>query len=213
MPWLPEVFTAPMVEARRAREAALVNDAVAYYEGIMAGEPEALVRSFAAWATWKAKGGYEPSSKGRPDWLRERDAVVENVALMRPPTRTVAGVVLRLLADDGGRVELPAAVVSECDPDRTLEAIRVYHGMWPLTDEHRVRPPLLPADPGLHAEGTPGDYQRALDGGDTTGIVAIFEPEGYARAASRAEGRTSTVAWGVYGSCARTCSPPGRHTA
>jgi hypothetical protein len=53
--------------------------------------------------------------------------------------------------------------------------------MWPLTSEHRVRSPLLPADPKLHAEGTPGDYQRALAEGDLAGIVATFEPDGYAR--------------------------------
>ena len=50
MPWMPEVFTAPIAAARRAQdeEATSTNDAVPYYEGILADEPEALVRSFAA---------------------------------------------------------------------------------------------------------------------------------------------------------------------
>ena len=47
MPWMPEVFTAPLAEARRAEEAARANDAVPYYEGILAEEPGALIRSFA----------------------------------------------------------------------------------------------------------------------------------------------------------------------
>jgi hypothetical protein len=47
MPWMPEVFTAPIAEARRQRGAASANDAVPYYEGIMAEEPSALVRCFA----------------------------------------------------------------------------------------------------------------------------------------------------------------------
>ncbi len=86
------------------------------------------------------------------DWLRERDAVVENVALTRTQTRTVEEVVLHLLlGDEGGRVELPVAIVTDRNPDRTLKAIRVYHSMWPLTGEHAVRPPLLPADPKLRA--------------------------------------------------------------
>jgi hypothetical protein len=76
--------------------------------------------------------------------------------------------------------------VSDRNPDRTLKVIRVYHSTWPLTGEHRLRPPLLPADPGLHAEGTPGDYQRALAEGDLEGIVATFEPDGYAREPSGA---------------------------
>jgi len=47
MPWMPEVFTAPISEARRAEAEARANDAIAYYEGILAGQPNALVRSFA----------------------------------------------------------------------------------------------------------------------------------------------------------------------
>ncbi len=125
-------------------------------------------------------------ASGTTDWLRERDAVVENVALTRTSTRTVEEVVLNLLVDDGARVELPVAVVSDRNPDRTLKVIRVYHSTWPLTGEHRVRPPRLPTDPDLHAEGTPGDYQRALAEGDLEEIVATFEPDGYAREPSGA---------------------------
>jgi hypothetical protein len=197
MPWMPEVFTAPIAEVRRAREAEAerANDAVPYYEGILADEPDALVRSFAARQPVldDPRVGYVEGTRelrafatGTAEWLRERDAVVENVALTRTPARTVEEVVLNLLAGDGRRVELPVAVVSDRNPDRTLKVIRVYHSTWPLTGEHRVRPPLLPADPGLHAEGTPGAYQRALAEGDLEGIVASFEPDGYAREPSGA---------------------------
>ena len=47
MLWMPEVFTAPLAVARREEDAERANDAIAYYEGILAGEPDALVRSFA----------------------------------------------------------------------------------------------------------------------------------------------------------------------
>lgn len=189
MPWMPEVFTAPIAEALREQEAAGVNDAVAYYEGIMAGEPDALVRSFAGDPVLDdPRVGYVDGARrlrafanGTADWLRERDAVVESEALTLTATRTVEEVTLHLLADDGRRVELPVAIVSDRNPDRTLKAIRVYHSMWPLTGEHGVRSPLLPADPKLHAEGAPGDYQRALAEGDLEGTLATFEPGGYAR--------------------------------
>ena len=46
MPWMPEVFIAPIYETRRAEGGARANDAIAYYEGILAGEPDALVGSF-----------------------------------------------------------------------------------------------------------------------------------------------------------------------
>src|SRR3712207_1357843 len=51
MPWMPDVFTAPIAEARRAGEVTRANDAVPYYEGIMADEPGALVRSYRRAAT------------------------------------------------------------------------------------------------------------------------------------------------------------------
>jgi hypothetical protein len=186
---MSEVFTAPIAEAQRQREAASANDAVPYYEGIMANQPDALVRSFATQPVVDdPRVGYVEGARrlrafvtGTAEWLRERDAVVDNVALTRTPTRTVEEVALHLLGDDGGRVELPVAIVSDRNPDRTLKAIRVYHSLWPLTGRHTVRPPLLPEDPSLHAEGTPGDYQRVLAEGDLGGIVAIFEPDGYAR--------------------------------
>ena len=197
MPWMPEVFTAPIAEARRAQaeEATSTNDAVPYYEGIMADEPDALVRSFAAGQPVlddprvrhiEGARALRAFAIGTAEWLRERDAVVENVALTRTPARTVEEVVLNLLADDGGRVELPVAIVTDRNPDRTVKVIRVYHSTWPLTGEHRVRPLLLPADPNLHPEGTPGDYQRALAEGDLEGIVATFEPDGCAREPSGA---------------------------
>ena len=76
---------------------------------------------------------------------------------------------------------MPVAIVTDRTPDRILEAVRVYHSLWPLTGSHTVRPPLLPEDPRLHAEGAPGDYQRALAEGDLEGVVRTFEPNGYAR--------------------------------
>src|SRR3712207_3017266 len=189
MPWMLEVFTAPIAQARRAEEAAHANDAVPYYEGIMAEEPGALVRSFAGEPlvhdprVGHVEGARELRAfvSGTVDWLRGRDAVVENLALTRTQSRTVEEVVLHLLGDDGVRVELPVAIVTDRNPDRTLKTIRVYHSMWPLTGEHAVRPPLLPADPELHAEGAVGDYQKALAEGDLEGIVRTFETDGYAR--------------------------------
>jgi hypothetical protein len=191
MPWMPENFSSPIAEARSHMESESANDAIPYYEGIMANQPEALVRSFAGEPVLDdPRVGYVEGARrlrafvnGTAEWLGERDAVVENVALTPTPTRTVEEVVLHLLSEEGGeRVELPVAIVSDRNPDRTLKAIRVYHSMWPLTGEHAVRPPLLPADPALQLPGgVVSDYQRALAEGDLAGIVATFEPDGYAR--------------------------------
>ena len=202
MPWMPEVFAAPVAEALGGRDATRANDAVPYYEGIMADEPDALARSFAAKQPVlddprvghvEGTAGLRAFVADQASWLRERDAVVENVALTPTPTRTVEEVVLHAVADGGGRVELPVTVVADRSPDRTLKAVRVYHSMWPLTGRHTVRPPLLPEDPSLHAEGVPGDYQRALAEGDLAGVLATFEPDGYAREPSGG----AYLHWGV----------------
>ena len=198
MPWMPEVFSATIAEARRTHveEAKTTNDAVPYYEGILADEPDALVRSFAARQPVldDPRVGYVEGARrlrafasGTAEWLRERDAVVENVALTRTLTRTVEEVVLNLLADQGARVELPVAVVSDRNPDRTLKTIRVYHSMWPLTGGHRVRPPLLPKDPNVVVPDVVGEYQRALAAGDLEAVLATYEEDAYAREPSGGE--------------------------
>ena len=195
MPWMPEVFTAPIAEARRAEGEAPYNDAIAYYEGILAGQPDALVRSFARQPRINdTRVGYVEGVRqlrafvsGTADWLRERDAVVENVALTRTQTRTVEEVVLHLLGDEGGRVELPVAIVTDRNPDRTLKTIRVYHSMWPLTGRHRVREPLLPRDPNVVVPDVVGEYQRALAAGDLEAMMATYEEDAYAREPSGGE--------------------------
>src|SRR5918998_6744061 len=198
MPWMPEVFSHPLAAARRAQdeEAKSTNDAVPYFEGILANEPDALVRSFAARQPVldDPRVGYVEGARalrafasGTADWLRERDAVVENVALTRTQTRTVEEVVLHLLSDEGARVELPVAVVSDRNPDRTLKAIRVYHSMWPLTSGHQVRDPLLPEDPNVVVPDVVGEYQRALAAGDLKAVLATYEEDAYAREPSGGE--------------------------
>jgi hypothetical protein len=121
--------------------------------------PTQLIRSFAEQPLLNDPrvGQVEGASKlrdfasGMEDWLRKRDAVVENVVFTRLPIRTVEEVVLHLLGGDGAaRIELPVAIVTDRNPDRKLKAIRVYHSMWPLTGSHNVRPALLPEDPRLH---------------------------------------------------------------
>ena len=116
MPWMPEVFTTPIAEARRAEGEACANDAIAYYEGILAGQPSALVRSLAARqprVNDPRVGHVEGVRELRAfvsrtaDWLRERDAVVENVALTRTQTRTIEEVVLHLLGDEGDGSSCP----------------------------------------------------------------------------------------------------------
>jgi hypothetical protein len=76
MPWMPEVFSAPIAEARRPQEAEATstNDVVPYYESILADEPEALVRSFAAQQPVldDPRVGYVEGAQDAPGLLRAR---------------------------------------------------------------------------------------------------------------------------------------------
>jgi hypothetical protein len=195
MPWMPEVFTAPIAEALRMEEAERSNDTVAYYEGIMAEEPAALIQSFAGEPRVNdPRIGYVEGVRefhvfvvDTAAWLRERDAVVENIALTRTPLRTVEEVVLHLIGDDGVSVELPVAIVTDRNSDRTINAIRVYHSMWPITGSHQVRDPLLPRNPNIVVPDVVGQYQRALAAGDLEGVLATYEDDAYAREPSGGE--------------------------
>jgi len=116
----------------------------------------------------------------RHAWLAARAASVVPGRITRAAGRTVIEAVLRL-RHEGKNVDLPIAVVGEQEPGGKVRALRVYHSFWPLEGHHRIRPPLLPADPNAHVTGAVADYQRALARGDVGAIVATFEPDGYFR--------------------------------
>jgi hypothetical protein len=114
-------------------------------------------------------------------WLRDRNAVLEPVAVTRAGGRTVAEVVLRLQPEQGGRViDLPVAVVGEEDGPR-VRRVRVYHSTWPLSGAHAIRGPLLPPTPGLRAADVVGAYQEALRTGDVEGVIATLSPDAVVR--------------------------------
>lgn len=194
MPWVPELFTAPVLERLQDkwRREALV--AVPYFEGFFAGEPDALVESFAGEPVL-----YDPRRgrvKGVPafrafigqmgDWLARRDVSVEHVNHMVQGAGGFEEVVVHVDGGDG-RVALPFAVVADRRADGQILELRIYHSTRPLTGHYAVRPPLLQPPPELRAPDTVADFQAALAGGDVDAVVATFEPDGYARESTGAE--------------------------
>jgi len=116
----------------------------------------------------------------RRAWLDERSARLQPLRTTRNAQRTVSENLLHLHLPSGF-ISLPVAVVGEHGHDNWLTAIRVYHSLWPLFGEHRVRPALLKPDPERHLSGAVADYQRALATGDVDAIVNTFESDGYFR--------------------------------
>jgi hypothetical protein len=110
-------------------------------------------------------------------WLLARDAGIRSIAsTVGPAGRRVGEFEVDLTIDDR-RLTLPVAVMAAPGPGG-LTSVRIYHSQWPLLGRHRVRAPLLPADPTVTESDIVGAYQRALAVGDAARIVATFEPDG-----------------------------------
>lgn len=188
MPWIPELFSAAASERLAGQVRSERYPAVPYFEGLMAGEPGALVGSFAGVPELhhpvrgrvKGAAAFERFAAATAAWLAETNAATEQVSWITAPPRTVEEVVLRFEGADGP-VELPVAVAAEHDDDARLIEVRLYFSTWPLTGGHAVRNPLLQPDPDLQLPDVVAEYQTALGTGDVEAGVAAFEPDGYVR--------------------------------
>ena len=188
MPWIPELFSAPALERIRVEGQRERLSAIPYFAGMMAGETDALIRSFAGEpevhhpVRGRVKGAraFERFVAETNAWLAERNAAFDDVDLVVTDHRTVEEVVLRL---DGnpGRIELPVAIAADRDADARLMELRIYFSTWPLTGGHAIRPPLLQPDPDVEEADVVGEYQHALAAGDATAAVATFDPDGLVR--------------------------------
>jgi hypothetical protein len=189
VPWLPELFSAPVLEQVLAHRREDGSEIVPYFQGLMAGDLGALLGSFAGEpeihypVRGRVRGvrAFERYVGRTIEWIAGRNGTVEDIALLVTPRRSVEEVVVHLDGDDGNRVDLPVAIAEDRSDDGRLVEMRVYYSTWPLTGGHAIRPPLLQPDPDVHESDVVGDYQRALAAGDVGGVVAAFEPDAYVR--------------------------------
>lgn len=188
MPFVPELFSAPTLA--RIEEEKRRHDLVAvpFFDGLMAGEPDALVESFAdvaelhdpIWGRVKGERAFRAFTSEMGSWLKQHNVSVEDVGHAITERHGFEEVVLHS-DDQNGRVDLPVAIVADRRSDGRIEELRLYFDSWPLAGRHVRRPPLLQADPELCEPDVVGEYQRALAAGDVGAIVASFESDGYTR--------------------------------
>jgi hypothetical protein len=188
MPWAPELFSAPALERIEERRERAHLAAVPYFDGLLTGEADALVGSFAGEpelhhpVRGRIKG--EVAFRRFVDDVGRRlnasNVTIDDVNFVITPRRGVEEVLLHLDSDDG-RIELPVSLAADRDENARILELRLYFSSWPQHRRHAVRPPLLQPDAGLREDGVVGDYQRALAAGDVDAIVATFEPDGYMR--------------------------------
>jgi SnoaL-like domain len=184
MPWLPELFTAPVLariweDGRRRR-----MELVPFFAGVLTGETSALVESFAGEPELhhpvrgriKGAAAFERFVDETRSWLVERGATAEDVDFVIVRGRGIEESVLHL-----GDVHLPVAIASEKDERQRIVEQRMYFSSWPLTGRHAIRPPLLQPAGGLRLPGVVAEYQRALAAGDVDAVLATFAPDASVR--------------------------------
>src|SRR5262245_14222167 len=188
MPWAPELFSAPALQRlldRRRREELV---AVPFYYGLVAGEIDALVESFAGEPELhdpmhgRVKGvrAFEAYVGQMAGWFAQEEVSVETIDHVILGQRGFEEAVLHFVGE-AGPVALPVAVVAERTRDARIRELRIYYSTWQLTGRHADRPPVLHVDPGLLVADAVGDYLGALAAGDLAAAVAAFEPDGYVR--------------------------------
>jgi hypothetical protein len=156
MPWVPELFAAPALQhiLDERRRDALV--AVPYFDGLVVGDPDPLVESFAGEpevhdpvrGRIKGVAPFRDFVIETSAWLREHKASIEDVEHVVLGQRGFEEVVLHL-DTDRGVVDLPVAVVADRRADGRIEELRVYFSSGPLAGRHTSRLPLLQPDPSL----------------------------------------------------------------
>jgi hypothetical protein len=171
MPWVPELFTAPVLQQlldKRRREKLV---AVPYFDGLLSGEPDALLESFAGVpevhdpVRGRVKGAqaFRTFADQTRAWLSRRSVSVEDVAHVVHGRRGFEEVVLHL-DGEAGRAALGFVIVADREEDGRIDELRLYYGNRPLSGRRANRPPLLQPDPEL-ADVVAG-YERALTDGD-----------------------------------------------
>ena len=188
MPFVPELFSAPVLAGLDDEWWRENHLAVPYFAGLKTGDTNALIRSFAGEpelhdpVRGRVKGarafaGFVAETNA---WMEERNVSVEYVDRIFTPPRGVEEVILHL-EGDAGPVDLPFALVADRQPDGRIEELRVYFSAWPLSGRRTNRPPLLQPDHDLSEPAIVAEYHRALAAGDIDAIVATFETDSYVR--------------------------------
>jgi SnoaL-like protein len=188
MPWAPELFSVPALQRLKEKRGRDELVSVPYFDGLLAGEVDALVESFAGEpelhhpVRGRVRGvrAFRDFVTETNEWLARRNVSVEDVDHVITGPRGFEEVVLHLDGETG-RVVAPHALVADHRADGRLEELRIYFSRWPSTGRHVHRPPLLQPDSELRESDVVTEYQRALAAGDVDAILDTFEPDAYAR--------------------------------
>jgi hypothetical protein len=128
---------------------------------------------------WVEGERFEPFVAAAFDGLAERRARVEHLTTTSTALGAVEECVLSLVRR-GETVRLPVAIAAVIASD-VLTSIHIYHSMRPLMGAHAIRPPILPARPGLKLPDVIERYHERLAVGDAPGVLEQFDARGLLR--------------------------------
>ena len=129
MPWIPELFSEPVLERLREKRERERLEAVPYYDGLMSGEHEALIRSFAGEPVLHDPLHGRIKGVRAFEWyVTALKALLARQNMSFDPVDDVhhrggaqfEEVVLHLDGQDG-RVEVPVAIVADRESDGRLD--------------------------------------------------------------------------------------------
>jgi ketosteroid isomerase-like protein len=157
-----------------------------YFDGLVAGDADALVDSFAEGPRLHhpLRGSIEGEYEFREfvadteRWLREREARVEEVHRGGAAGLCFEEAVVHLRGP-GEPIDLPHAMVATLGPEGRIAEIRVYFSTRPLTGRATDRAPLLAGDPALRLGPAEAEFAEAERGhGVEVEPCVLVEDEG-----------------------------------
>jgi hypothetical protein len=184
-PWIPELFSEPVLEEWRERQERRKVVDVPYYDGLLAGEADALVASFSGEpevhhpvrgrirGEWQLRV-YAAEVAG---WFRSRGAEAQELLHVVGPERGFEEVVL---ATPSG--SLPLGLVADHRDGSHLDEIRIYFSAHAFTGHRTTRQPLLQPDADLRLPPVLAEYLRALADADLDAATAAYAKGGTIRA-------------------------------
>jgi hypothetical protein len=177
MPWMPELFSESVLEEWRERHERQKIIDVPYYDGLLAGEPDALIGAFAAEPVifhpvrgrirgeWQLRA-YAAEVRG---WFRAGGAQAQELLHVVGPARGFEEVLVKSPAG-----ELPMAFVIDHADGTHLDEIRIYFSVHHFLGYPTTRQPLLQADPSIELPPVIAEYFRALADADLDAAGASY---------------------------------------